>query len=68
MAAAEQLGQAVIEFDPTATVETVVIEETEEVVLTEEFVEDAVQDEQGEQTVQAEEDTPESDEQSDETK
>jgi segregation and condensation protein B len=65
MAAAEQLGQAVIEFDPTATVETVVIEETEEVVLTEEFAE---QDEQAEQTAQAEEVTPESDEQSDETK
>jgi segregation and condensation protein B len=65
MAAAEQLGQAVIEFDPTATVETVVIEETEEVVLTEEFAE---QDEQAEQTAQAEEDTPESDQQSDETK
>jgi segregation and condensation protein B len=68
MAAAEQLGQAVIEFDPTATVETVVIEETEEVVLTEEFAEDSEQDEQAEQTAQAEEVTPESDEQSDETK
>jgi len=32
MAAAEQLGQAVIEFDPTATVETVVIEESTEVM------------------------------------
>ena len=43
MAAAEQLGQAIIEFDPDATVETVIINEVEEV-------------------------TPESEEQSDETK
>ena len=35
MAAAEQLGQVVMEFDPTATVETVVIEESEEVVVEE---------------------------------
>jgi segregation and condensation protein B len=71
MAAAEQLGQAVIEFDPTATVETVVIEEIEEAVIIEEFVEDSEQDkqtEQTEQTAQAEEDIPESDESSDETK
>jgi segregation and condensation protein B len=33
MAAAEQLGQAVIEFDPTATVETVVIEESTEIAI-----------------------------------
>jgi len=44
MAAAEQLGQAIIEFDPDATVETVVINEVVEEV------------------------TPESEEQSDETK
>jgi len=44
MAAAEQLGQAIIEFDPDATVETVIINEV---------VEDV---------------TPESEEQSDETK
>ena len=43
MAAAEQLGQAIMEFDPDATVETVIINEVEEV-------------------------TPESEEQSDETK
>ena len=36
MAAAEQLGQAVIEFDPTATVETVVIEESTEIAIEEE--------------------------------
>ena len=36
MAAAEQLGQAVIEFDPTATVETVVIEESAEIAIEEE--------------------------------
>jgi len=29
MAAAEQLGQAIIEFDPDATVETVIINEEE---------------------------------------
>jgi len=44
MAAAEQLGQAIIEFDPDATVETVIINEVVEEV------------------------TPESEEQSDETK
>jgi segregation and condensation protein B len=38
MAAAEQLGQAVIEFDPTATVETVVIEESAEIAIEEESV------------------------------
>ena len=52
MAAAEQLGQAIIEFDPDATVETVVIDEA----ITEVSTQDAV-----------EEVTPES-ESSDETK
>ena len=56
MAAAEQLGQVVMEFDPTATVETVVIEESEE-VLVEESSE-----------IIAEEVTPESENPSDETK
>jgi len=72
MAAAAQLGQAVMEFDPSATVETVVIEETEEVlvietteVITEELGEEVEQAEEIEQTEEA---TPESDEQSDETK
>jgi len=56
MAAAEQLGQVVMEFDPTATVETVVIEETEEVVVEENS------------EIIAEEVTPESENPSDETK
>jgi len=56
MAAAEQLGQVVMEFDPTATVETVVIEESEEVVVEESS------------EIIAEEVTPESENPSDETK
>ena len=56
MAAAEQLGQVVMEFDPTATVETVVIEESEEVVAEESS------------EIIAEEVTPESENPSDETK
>jgi segregation and condensation protein B len=56
MAAAEHLGQAVMEFDPTTTVETVVIEEAEAVVIEESS------------EIITEEFTPESDEQSDETK
>jgi len=55
MAAAEQLGQAIIEFDADATVETVIISEGEEVV--EDLANEAV-----------EEVTPESEEHSDETK
>ena len=56
MAAAEQLGQVVMEFDPTATVETVVIEESEEVVV------------EKSSEIIAEEVTPESENPSDETK
>jgi len=56
MAAAEQLGQVVMEFDPTATVETVVIEESEQVVVEESF------------EIIAEEVTPESENSSDKTK
>ena len=73
MAAAEQLGQAVIEFDPSATVETVVIEESEVAETTqaseenaEAVTEEAVTEEAVEET--AEETSPESDEQADETK
>jgi segregation and condensation protein B len=55
MAAAEQLGQAIIEFDPDATVETVIINQDEEVV--EDTTNEAV-----------EEVTPESEAHSDETK
>ena len=54
LAAAEQLGQAIIEFDPDATVETVIINEGQDVA------EDSV-------NAAVEEVTPES-EQSDETK
>jgi segregation and condensation protein B len=79
MAAAEQLGQAVIEFDPTATVETVVIEETAEStaenaentleVAAEEVAAEEVAETTEEATEEiAEEASPESDEQADETK
>ena len=71
MAAAEQLGQAVMEFDPSATVETVIIDgeeqaievETVEVteITTEETVIEATE-------VLTEEDIPESEEKPDETK
>lgn len=71
MAAAAQLGQAVMEFDPSATVEMVVIdtdaqevseikEETTEVTLEETSIEVSEQD--------AEEVTPESEDNPDETK
>jgi segregation and condensation protein B len=71
MAAAAQLGQAVMEFDPSATVETVVIdadtqevseieEETTEVTVEETSIEVSEQD--------AEEVTPESEDHPDETK
>jgi segregation and condensation protein B len=55
MAAAEQLGQAIIEFDADATVETVIISEGEETA--EDPTNEAV-----------EEVTPESEEHSDQTK
>jgi segregation and condensation protein B len=78
MAAAEQLGQAVMEFDPSATVETVIIDTdaqeigevdegaveliTEEVVLEETVVIEEI-------TIEVTEDvTPESENHSDETK
>ena len=63
MAAAEQLGQAVIEFDPTATVETVVIEESTEIAIEEVLTES----EQSEQE-QSENVVSESGEPSDEAK
>ena len=77
MAAAEQLGQAVMEFDPSATVETVVIdaEEVTEEVITEEISIEVAEDENleaedatVETTEAAEEVTPESEEKTDETK
>jgi segregation and condensation protein B len=71
MAAAEQLGQAVMEFDPSATVETVIIDgeeqaiEVEAVEVTEITVEETVIEETEELT---EEVTPESEDKPDETK
>jgi segregation and condensation protein B len=73
MAAAEQLGQAVMEFDPDATVETVVINEGEVTeVVTEELTIEVTETISVEITDEAseavEEVTPESDEKSDEAK
>jgi segregation and condensation protein B len=60
MAAAAQLGQAVMEFDPSATVETVVIDgEATEVSETEEEIIEVET---------TEEVTPESEDKTDETK
>ncbi|APC06289.1 SMC-Scp complex subunit ScpB [Polynucleobacter asymbioticus] len=75
MAAAEQLGQAVMEFDPSATVETVIIDadaqeisEVEEAVL-EVISEEVVIEEIEEIIIEVtEEVTPESEDHSDETK
>ena len=64
MAAAEQLGQAVMEFDPSATVETVVID-AEEVEITEVIMEETMIDAPEEV---AEEVHPESEDKPDETK
>ena len=68
MAAAEQLGQAVMEFDPSATVETVIIDaDTQEVSETEaEVVEMVVEETTIEIT--EEEVTPESEDNPGETK
>jgi segregation and condensation protein B len=67
MAAAEQLGQAVMEFDPDATVETVVISEGDEATI--EVIEETTTVEITEEvSVEIEEVTPESDENSDEAK
>ncbi len=81
MAAAEQLGQAVIEFDPGATVETVVeldengqpiIQSISEECINEEVVAQIVDDVSSEETSevveQVEEVSPESEDQSDEQK
>jgi segregation and condensation protein B len=64
MAAAEQLGQAVIEFDPSATVETVIIDETVELASDESEQEVVL----AEQDDSAQDDAPKSDEPSDEAK
>ncbi|WP_114638787.1 SMC-Scp complex subunit ScpB [Polynucleobacter necessarius] len=66
MAAAEQLGQAVIDFDPTATVETVVIDG--ETVVQEETIVEITKEIEVTEIEDAEEVTPESDDPSDETK
>jgi len=68
MAAAEQLGQAVMQFDPSATVETVIIDaDTQEVSETEvEVVEIIVEETTIEIT--EEEVIPESEDKPDETK
>jgi segregation and condensation protein B len=67
MAAAEQLGQAVMQFDPDATVETVVINESEDLLL--EVVEESMTVEVAEEDSEViEEVTPESDKNSDEAK
>jgi segregation and condensation protein B len=75
MAAAAQLGQAVMEFDPSATVETVIIDaDAQEVSETEEApeveVSDVAVEEITEETTEetTEEITPESEDKSDETK
>lgn len=73
MAAAEQLGQAVMEFDPDATVETVVINEGEVIEeVTEELSIEVTETISVEMTNEAsevvEEVTPESDEKLDEAK
>ena len=78
MAAAEQLGQAVMEFDPSATVETVIIDadaqevsETAEIELLEveettvEIIEEITEEATEETTEEA---NPESEDKSDETK
>jgi segregation and condensation protein B len=67
MAAAAQLGQAVMEFDPDATVETVVINEGDQAII--EVLEETTTLEITEVvSVEIEEVTPESDENSDKAK
>ena len=69
MSAAPQLGQAVMEFDPDATVETVVINEGDQVILEVEVLEETRTVEIPETvSVAIEEVTPESDENSDKAK
>jgi segregation and condensation protein B len=76
MAAAEQLGQAVMEFDPSATVETVIeldengqaIIEVESEAIAEVTVEEVLEETTEETIEEVEEVTPESEEKSDEQK
>ena len=78
MAAAEQLGQAVMEFDPSATVETVIeLDEngqpiiqpaSEELIIEEVAIEIADEVVSEETSEEAEENTPESEDKTDEQK
>ncbi|MGV0963633.1 MAG: SMC-Scp complex subunit ScpB [Polynucleobacter sp.] len=81
MAAAEQLGQAVMEFDPSATVETVIeldengqpiIQPTSEESISEEvateIADDEISEEISEEVEEVEEVSPESEDKSDEQK
>jgi len=72
MAAAEQLGQAVMEFDPTATVEMVVeLDENGQEIIQidfEEAIEEITEDVSTETTEVIEEVPPESEDKTDETK
>ena len=76
MAAAEQLGQAVMEFDPSATVETVIeldengqaIIDVESEAIAEVTVEEVLEETTEETIEEVEEVTPESEEKSDEQK
>ena len=69
MAAAAQLGQAVMEFDPDATVETVVINEGDQDIIEVEVIEETTTVEITEEvSLEIEEVTPDSDENSDEAK
>jgi segregation and condensation protein B len=59
MAAAEQLGQAVMEFDPSATVETVIIDaDAHEVSDTEEAINEETSNEITEEVTSESEDKP----------
>jgi segregation and condensation protein B len=72
MAAAEQLGQAVMEFDPTATVETVaeLDENGQEIIQIdfEETIQEVIEEASTETTAVIEEVPPESEDKTDETK
>jgi len=72
MAAAEQLGQAVMEFDPTATVETVVdLDENGQEIIQidfEETIQEVTEEASTETTEAIEEVPPESEDKTDETK
>ncbi len=72
MAVAEQLGQAVMEFDPTATVETVVeLDENGQEIIQidfEETIQEVIEEASTETTEVIEEVPPESEDKTDETK